>query len=79
MVRLGKKAFRYEVHPDISRENLAALIEDSTVELEGKEHRASHSAAGDFVRWSGASVEMLLSYGAETLVKEGRSRRPSLG
>lgn len=28
-----------------------ALIEGSTVVLEGKAHRASHSAAGDFARW----------------------------
>ena len=46
-----EEAFRYEVDPDISREDLTALIEGSTVELEGEEHRASHSAAGDFVRW----------------------------
>lgn len=46
-----EEAYRYGVNTDISREELAALIEGSTVELEGKEHRAGHSAAGDFVRW----------------------------
>ena len=46
-----EEAFRYGVDPDIFREDLVALIEGSTVELEGKAHRASHSAAGDFARW----------------------------
>ena len=46
-----EEAFRCGVDPDISHEQLAELIEGSTVEIEGKEHRASHSAAGDFVRW----------------------------
>lgn len=46
-----EEAFRYEVNPDISREDLAALIESSTVALTGEEHRAGHSAVGDFARW----------------------------
>ena len=46
-----EEAFRYGVDPDIFREDLVALIEGSTVVLEGKAHRASHSAAGDFARW----------------------------
>ncbi len=46
-----EEAFRYGVDPEIGREDLAALIEGSTVELAGDEHRAGHSAAGDFVRW----------------------------
>lgn len=46
-----EEAFRYEVNPEIGREDLAALIEGSTVELAGEQHRAGHSAAGDFVRW----------------------------
>ena len=45
-----QEAFRYEVNPDVSREELSALIDSSTVVLEGKAHRASHSAAGDFAR-----------------------------
>jgi hypothetical protein len=59
-----EEAFRYEVDPDISREELAALIEGSTVELEGEEHQAGHSAAGDFVRWGRlGGLETLRRYG----------------
>lgn len=35
--------------PDIPREELAALIEDSIVDLPADEHREGH--AEDFVRW----------------------------
>jgi hypothetical protein len=45
------EAFRYGVDPDVSREELAALIGASTVEISGDEHRALHGASGDFVRW----------------------------
>ena len=59
-----EEAIRYRVNPDISREELSALIESSTVELEGKAHRASHSAAGDFVRWGRlGGLETLRRYG----------------
>jgi hypothetical protein len=37
------------VWPDISREELAALVEGSTVEIGRDEHREHH--AGDFARW----------------------------
>ncbi len=46
-----EEAFRYGVNPEIGREDLASLIEGSTVELAGDEHRAGHSEAGDFARW----------------------------
>jgi hypothetical protein len=43
------EALRWGVDPDIGREELAALIEGSTVEIPREEHREGH--AGDFVRW----------------------------
>ena len=92
----GEEAFRYRVNPDISREELSDLIESSTVEFEGEEHRTSHSVAGDFVRWGRlgglatlrrygrpwfsllgrrrwgrVSAEMLSSYRAKILMKDG--------
>ena len=39
------------MNPDASREALAAMIDGSTVEIAGDEHRAGHSDAGDFARW----------------------------
>ena len=45
------KALRYSVDPDVSREELAALVEGSTVLLPREEHRAGHSEANDFVCW----------------------------
>jgi hypothetical protein len=47
-----EEAHCYGVDPDISRELLAELIKGSTVGLEAREHRAAHSEAGDFARWS---------------------------
>ena len=41
------EALRFGVDPDISREELAALIEGSTVLLSHEEHRAGHE--NDFV------------------------------
>ena len=38
------------MNPDVSHDVLAALIEGSAVEIAEDEHKASHSAAGDFVR-----------------------------
>ena len=43
------EALRYGVDPDISRDELAALIEGSTVEIPSEEHRNGH--ASDFARW----------------------------
>ena len=42
-----EEAFRYGVNPDVSRDELAALIAGSTVELKDEGHRASHPAIGD--------------------------------
>jgi hypothetical protein len=35
----------------LSRENLRALIESSTLEIPATEHRRLHQEASDFVRW----------------------------
>ena len=43
------EAMRFGVDPDISREELAALIEGSMVVLPSEEHRAGQE--NDFVRW----------------------------
>jgi len=43
------EALRWGVDPDVSREELAALIESSTVLVPREEHRAGHE--NDFVRW----------------------------
>jgi hypothetical protein len=59
-----EEAFRYGVDPDVSREDLAALIEGSTVELSADEHRVAHSEVGDFVRWGRlGGLETLALYG----------------
>ena len=43
------EALRWGVDPDVSREELAALVEGSTVLLTQEEHRNGHE--NDFVRW----------------------------
>ena len=43
------EAQRWGLDPDVSREDLAALIEGSTVEILAEEHRDGH--ASDFARW----------------------------
>jgi len=43
------EALRWGVDPDVSREELAAMIGGSTVEIPREEHRNGH--ASDFARW----------------------------
>jgi hypothetical protein len=43
------EAMRWGVDPDVSRDDLAALIDASTVALERDEHRSEH--VSDFARW----------------------------
>jgi hypothetical protein len=45
------EAMRYGVSVEISREDLAAIVEASTVLLAGEDHRNGHADAGDFARW----------------------------
>jgi hypothetical protein len=59
-----EEVFRYRVNPDVSRSELAALIESSAVEVAEDRHRASHIAAGDFARWGRlGGLETLRRYG----------------
>jgi hypothetical protein len=58
------EAMRYGVDPDISRDDLAALIDASTVVLERDEHRSEH--VSDFVRWGRRG-------GCATLERYGRT------
>lgn len=70
-----EEAFRYGVDPDVSPEELAALIEGSTVELGSKAHRTSHSAASDFARWGRlGGLETLRRYGRPWFSLLGRRR-----
>lgn len=75
-----EEAFRYGMDPEIGREDLAALIEGSTVELAGDEHRAGHSAVGDFARWGRlGGLETLRRYGRPWFVLLGRRRWGRVG
>jgi len=57
------EAMRWGVDPDISREELAAMIEGSAAEIARKEHRAGH--AEDFARWGRlGGLRTLALYGA---------------
>ena len=68
-------AFRYGVTPDVSRDELDRLIKGSTVEIAKEEHKASHSAAGDFVRWGRLGGLMTLGrYGRPWFALLGRRR-----
>jgi len=68
-----EEAFRYGVDPDVSRGELAALIEGSAVEIPEERHKASHCAAGDFVRWGRlGDLETLRRYGPPWFALLGR-------
>jgi hypothetical protein len=70
-----EEAFRYGVNPDISRGELIRLIKGSTVEIAEDEHKASHSAAGDFVRWGRlGGTKTLRRYGRPWFALLGRRR-----
>jgi hypothetical protein len=43
------EALRFGVDPDTPRDELAAMVEGSAVEIPRKEHREAHT--GDFARW----------------------------
>jgi hypothetical protein len=60
------EATRYGVPVDISREDLAELVEASTVAIPAQEHREAHERAGDFARWGRVGgLETLRRYGPE--------------
>ena len=57
------EAMRWGVDPDVSRDELAGMVEASTVEIPAEEHRAEH--AGDFARWGRrGGLATLRLYGA---------------
>lgn len=67
------EAIRYGVDPDMSRDDLAALIDASCVLMERTEHRATHES--DFVRWGRqGGLETLRRYGRGWFVLLGRRR-----
>ena len=75
-----EEAHRYGVSPDVSREDLAALIRGSTVEIAEDDHRAGHSAAGDFARWGRfGGLETLRRYGRPWFSLLARRRWKKMG
>ena len=75
-----EEAYRYGVNPDVSRKELVVLIEGSTVEIAGDEHRAGHSAAGDFARWGRlGGLETLRRYGRPWFVLLAHRRWKKVG
>lgn len=75
-----EEAFRYGVDPNVSRDELAVLIKDSTVELESDIHQTGHSEAGDFARWGRlGGLETLRRYGRPWFVLLARRRWKKIG
>jgi hypothetical protein len=69
------EAMRYGVDPDMSRVDLEALIEASTVSLVRGDHRTLHSEATDFARWGRrGGLETLRRYGRGWFALLGRRR-----
>ena len=70
-----EEALRYGVDPDISREELEALIEASTSPVLVTAHRTNHSEAGDFARWGRrGGLRTLALYGRGWFVLLARRR-----
>jgi hypothetical protein len=75
-----EEAFRHGIDPDVSRGELAALIEVSAVEISEDQHKASHSAAGDFVQWGRlGGLETLRRYGPPWFALLGQRRWGRVG
>jgi hypothetical protein len=75
-----EEAFRYGVDPDISRNELVALIGGSTVEVAAEEHRVGHSQAGDFARWGRlGGLKTLALYGRPWFSLLGQRRWGRVG
>lgn len=69
------EAARYGVGVEISREDLAELVEASTVLVPAEEHRRGHSEASDFVRWGRrGGLRTLEKYGHAWFAMLGRRR-----
>ncbi len=75
-----EEAYRYWVNPEIGREDLAALIGGSSVEIAGVEPRAGHSAADDSARWGRlGGLETLRRYGQPWFALLARRRWKNVG
>ena len=75
-----EEAFRYGIDPEVSRGELVALIECSAVEIPEEQHKASHGAAGDFVRWGRlGGLETLRRYGPPWFALLGQRRWGRVG
>jgi hypothetical protein len=68
-----EEAMRWRVPVEISREDLAALVEASTVEIAREEHRQLHES--DFARWGRrGGLRTLERYGPAWFALLGRRR-----
>ena len=75
-----EEAFRYGIDPDISRADLASLIEASAAPILVLEHRCYHSEAGDFSRWGRrGGLATLALYGRSWFSLLGRRRWGRVG
>ncbi len=72
------EAFRYGVDPDVTREELATLIDGSTVELPREQHRAIH--AQQWAEWGSlGGTETLRRYGTAWFSLLARRRWEQVG
>lgn len=72
------EAMRWGVDPDVSRDELAAMVEGSTVEIHAEEHRGTH--AEDFRRWGRrGGLATLRLYGPAWFVLLARRRWEKVG
>ena len=72
------EAMRYGVDPDVSRDELAALMEGSAVELGREEHRAIH--AKQWAEWGSlGGTETLRRYGTAWFSLLSRRRWAKVG
>ncbi len=70
-----EEAFRYGVNPDVSREELEALIEASASPVSATMHLSGHSGAGDFARWGRrGGLRTLALYGLDWFALLARRR-----
>ncbi len=68
------------MNPDISRDDLAGLIEASAVPIPATAHRCHHSEAGDFSRWGRqGGLATLMLYGRPWFSLLGRRRWGRVG
>ncbi len=75
-----EEAFRYGIDPDVSYEELTAMIESSAAAIPAADHRAGHSETGDFARWGRlGGLETLRRYGRPWFVLLGRRRWERIG